>query len=188
VRKTYIIGAAVVIACSSITLAGQEPAPTAAQQPAAQQKETQQPAASTVTLTGCVYREKDVPGRSPNIAERAGVMEDYILAEVSSAAAPSTPATPAEPGAVGTSGTATAKMYKLELIADEKLQAVVGKRIEVTGRIDAEAGDATSPAAAPQPTSPTDRAIGRDRVNLPEFEVASMREVSGSCPDKPTVR
>ena len=188
-RKTYIIGTAVVIACSSITLAGQEPAPAATQQPAAQQKETPtpQPAASTITLTGCVYREKDVPGRSPNIAERAGVMEDYILAEVSSAA-PSAPATPAEPGAVGTSGTATAKMYKLELIADEKLQAVVGKRIEVTGRIDAEAGDATSPAAAPQPTTPTDRAIGRDRVNLPEFEVASMREVSGSCPDKPTVR
>lgn len=182
-RKTYIIGTAVVIACSSIVLAGQEPAPAAAQQP-----ETQQAAASTVTLTGCVYLEKDVPGRAPNVAERAGVLEDYILAEVSSAAPPSTPATPGTPGAVGTSGTTAAKMYKLELIEDEKLKAVVGKRIEVTGRIDAEAGDATSRAAAPPPTTPTDRAIGRDRVDLPEFEVASIKEVSGSCPAQPTVR
>ena len=184
VRKTYIIGAAVVIACSSITLAGQEPAPTAAQQPAAQQKETQQAAGSTVTLTGCVYLEKDVPGRAPNVAERAGVLEDYILAEVSPAASQ----TPGTPGAVGTSGTAMAKMYKLELIEDEKLKAVVGKRIEVTGRIDAEAGDATSRAAAPPPTTPTDKAIGRDRVDLPEFEVASIKEVSGSCPAQPNVR
>ena len=103
----------------------QAPAPTAT-------------AASSTTLTGCVYKEKDVPGRAPNLAEKAGVLEDYILADVRPAAASGGTA-----GATGTSGTtAQAPMYKLELIADEKLQAVVGKRVEVTGRIDAEAGDA----------------------------------------------
>jgi hypothetical protein len=75
-------------------------------------------------------------------------------------------------------------MYKLELIADEKLKAAVGKRVEVTGRIDAEAGDSKS-AAAP-PASQTDKAIGRDKVDLAEFEVTSMREVEGSCPATPT--
>jgi hypothetical protein len=109
-------------------------------------------------------------------------MEDYILAEVRPASAPSAP------GTAGTSGTAkTASMYKLELIADEKLRAVVGKRVEVTGRIDAESGDARTPAAAP-PASQTDKAIGRDKVDLPEFEVTDIKEVAGTCPATPSGR
>ena len=138
-------------------------------------------AQGTATLTGCVYKEKDVPGRAPNVAEKAGVLEDYILADVRPAAASGGTA-----GATGTSGTtAKAPMYKLELIADEKLQAVVGKRVEVTGRIDAEAGDAKAQPATPPTTSPTDKAIGHDKIDLPEFEVSSMKEVAGNCPACP---
>ena len=138
-------------------------------------------APGTATLTGCVYKEKDVPGRAPNVAEKAGVLEDYILADVRPAAASGGTA-----GATGTSGTtAKAPMYKLELIADEKLQAVVGKRVEVTGRIDAEAGDAKAQPATPPTTSPTDKAIGHDKIDLPEFEVSSMKEVAGNCPAMP---
>src|SRR5262245_43427465 len=81
--------------------------------------------AQTTTLTGCVYNEKDVPGRAPNIAERAGVLEDYILAEIS-------PAEAAKP--TGTSGAAnrptTYSMYKLEKASDSQLKAMVGKRVE----------------------------------------------------------
>jgi hypothetical protein len=152
--------------------------PSAAPQASpAQQAEPKATTAST-TLTGCVYREKDVPGRAPNVAERAGVLEDYILADVKPAGAVGTS------GSVGTSGTASHGMYKLELIDDEKLQAAVGKRVEVTGRIDAEAGDSKS-ASAPA-ASDTDKVIGRDKVDLAEFEVTSMREVAGSCPATPT--
>jgi len=115
------------------------------------------------------------------VAEKAGVLEDYILADVRPAAASGGTA-----GAIGTSGTAAkAPMYKLELIADEKLQAVVGKRVEVTGRIDAEAGDAKAQPATPPTTSPTDKAIGHDKIDLPEFEVSSMKEVAGNCPASP---
>jgi hypothetical protein len=139
-----------------------------------------------VTLSGCVYREQDVPGRAPNVAERAGILEDYILAEVTPNQPQGAPST-STPGAAGTSGTAkAATMYKLELIEDEKLRAVVGKRVEVTGRIDAEAGDKTGPATAP--TTQTDRVIGRDRIDLPEFEVTSIKEVTGTCPAKPSAR
>jgi hypothetical protein len=139
-----------------------------------------------MTLSGCVYREQDVAGRSPNVAERAGVLEDYILAEVSSKPE-STPPT-GTPGAAGTSGTAASgAMYKLELVEDDKLRTLVGKRVEVTGRIDAEAGDKAATPATP-PTTPTDRAIGRDRIDLPEFEVTSIRETTGTCPAKPSVR
>ena len=138
-------------------------------------------AQGSATLTGCVYKEKDVPGRAPNVAEKAGVLEDYILADVRPAAASGGTA-----GATGTSGTtAKAPMYKLELIADEKLQAVVGKRVEVTGRIDAEAGDAKAQPATPPTTSPTDKAVGHDKIDLPEFEVSSMKEVAGNCPAMP---
>lgn len=165
---------------------------------AAQAGQTQQPqprpgtqaatAASQqpTTLTGCVYREQDVPGRAPNVAERAGILEDYILAEVTPSQQQGT--STGTPGTAGTSGTAkVGTMYKLELIADEKLRAVVGKRVEVTGRIDAEAGDKPATASTP-PATQTDKAIGRDRVDLPEFEVTSIREVTGTCPAKPSVR
>jgi len=141
----------------------------------------------TTTLSGCVYQEKDVPGRAPNVAERAGILEDYILAEVTPSQPQGTPST-ATPGTTGTSGTAkSGAMYKLELVDDAKLKAMVGKRVEVTGRIDAEAGDRTPTSPTP-PTTPTDRAIGRDRIDLPEFEVTSIKEVTGTCPPKPSVR
>jgi hypothetical protein len=56
--------------------------------------------------------------------------------------------------------------------------------VEVTGRIDAESTDAKSATGAS--TTPTESALGRDAVNLPEFEVSSMKQVSGSCPATPS--
>jgi hypothetical protein len=135
-------------------------------------------AAGTTTLTGCVYKEDDVPGLTPNIAEQAGIMEDYILAV--SAGSGETGATGTSGQAAGTSGAAAANMYKLEHADDEDLQAVVGKRVEVTGRVDAEEGD-TGTASSPD----RDESAGPDRVELPEFEVTSIREVGGDCPAQP---
>ena len=136
---------------------------------------------ASTTIIGCVYAEKDVPGRAPNPAERAGVLEDYILAEI-------TPAEAAKP--TGTSGAAriptTYSMYKLERASDSELKAMIGKRVEVTGRIDAEAGDSVGRPPASVQTNKTDRIVGHDRIDLPEFEVSSIRAVSGTCPAKPT--
>ncbi len=141
------------------------------------------------TLSGCVYKEEDVAGRTPNVAERAGVMEDYILADVKPAGQASTSpssATPgAEPGVAGTSGT-TQPMYKLEKIADERLKAMVGKRVEVTGRIDAEPGDVAKGPAGAQ--AQADKNVGPDKIELPEFEVTDIREVAGTCAAKPAGR
>ena len=136
---------------------------------------------ASTTVVGCVYQEKDVPGRAPNVAERAGVMEDYILAEIS-------PAEASKP--VGTTGSAnapkTVSMYKLEKAADSELKAMVGKRVQVTGKVDAEAGDTTGAPPASAQTNKTDRVVGHDRIDLPEFEVTSMKAVSGNCPAKPS--
>jgi hypothetical protein len=134
-----------------------------------------------VTLVGCLYREDQVPGRKPNAAERAGVLEDYILAEATPAAAGRSGATP---GATGTSGSSGPAMYKVENIPDEKLQAMIGKRVEVTGRLDAEGGPGGQPTVTPTP----DRGPGPDAINLPEIEAASIREVSGGCAPTPAAR
>jgi hypothetical protein len=164
-------------------IAAQEPASPASPAPQPNPRTpgvtAQQP---TTTLTGCLYREDQVPGRKPNVAERAGVLEDYILAGVSAGAG--TSAKPeATPGATGTSGRvpSTGTMYKVEGPSDEKLKALVGKKVEVTGRIDPEGGPGATSTGAPRP----DRGPGPDRINLPEFEAASIREVSGSCPATP---
>jgi hypothetical protein len=134
----------------------------------------------STTIVGCVYEEKDVPGRAPNLAERAGILEDYILAEISAAEA-------AKPtGTTGTSAPTTYSMYKLEKVADSELKALVGKRVEVTGRVDAKADDATGQPPSSAQTNQTDRVVGHDRINLPEFEVASIRAIAGSCPAKPS--
>src|SRR6188474_3866892 len=188
VFKRYVMLTAAAVVCSGFAGIAQSPSPTEqprpSQQPPTPQSEpraTPPGSSASTVLTGCVYKEKDVPGRAPNVAERAGVLEDYILADVRPASASGGTA-----GATGTSGTtAQAPMYKLELIADEKLQAVVGKRVEVTGRIDAEAGDAKAQPATPPATSPTDKAIGRDKIDLPEFEVTNLKEVAGTCPATP---
>ncbi len=139
-----------------------------------------QAAQTATTIVGCVFQEKDVPGRSPNLAEKAGILEDYILVEIKQAPPAATP------GAAGTSGAAQfGSMYKLELVDDSKLKAIVGKRVEVTGNIDRESGDsAARPAETPAP-SQADKAVGRDRVDLAEFEVVSFKEVPGACPASP---
>jgi hypothetical protein len=188
--RNSIRASALAILCSGVGLFAQAGATTQAPQPQTQTKPSTAAAGSTATttLSGCVYREQDVPGRAPNVAERAGVLEDYILAEVSSSGSSAGSSTAGTPGAVGTSGTSkSGAMYKLELATDDKLKAVVGKRVEVTGRIDAEAGDKT-PATGTPATSATDRAIGRDRIDLPEFEVTSIKEVAGTCPATPSAK
>jgi hypothetical protein len=144
-------------------------------------------ATATTTLTGCVYRERDIPGREPNIAERAGILEDYILADATTSGT--------QPTATGTSGIVGAatgpmhKMFKLENIDDERLQALVGKRVEVTGRIDAEAADTAAQPAGTTGTVPkADESLGPDTIELPEFEVTAIREVAGTCPATPADR
>jgi hypothetical protein len=176
VNKSVALSFAAAV-CSGLVLSAQAPAPATQPQPRPQAPAAASTQQASTTIVGCVYEEKDVPGRSPNVAEKAGILEDYILAEVR----PSTPA--ATPGAAGTSGTAQlGTMYKLEHADDAKLKAVVGKRVEVTGRIDREAGDSTAPpSAAPNP-SQADKTIGRDKIDLAEFEVASIKEVPGACP------
>jgi hypothetical protein len=149
--------------------------PAAPRQPAGQEPSTAQKPA-TITLAGCLLREQDVPGRKPNPAERAGVLEDYILTEAKAAASGS-PSAPAPTGTTGSASASISSMYKVEGIADEKLKAMVGKRVEVTGRVDADDKRETKPSSGAA-GSATPRSSDAD---MPEFEATSIRELPGNC-------
>lgn len=224
-KRIWMTGAAALMA---VSVAGLDAQSTGTQTPQTQTPQTQtSPAATdmqaTTTMRGCVYKEQDVPGRTPNVAERAGVLEDYILVASmdhsqhagmthgttsgttgttppTTTPPPTTPPTTNPPATSGTTGTAAsgmamgpAKAYKLEKIADEQLRAMVGKMVEVTGKVDAErsdtaptgtTGSATGTAGAPA----RDKSLGPDAIELPEFEVTSIREVEGTCPATPTIK
>ena len=197
-KRLWMSGAAAVMAMSIASLGAQTPQQPPTQPPTTQPTTTQAPAPATAaqnmattTIQGCVYKEQDIPGRSPNVAEKAGVMEDYILvaapAGMSATAGTSGTTPPATAGTTGTAGAGMSgtKAYKLEKIADEQLRAVVGKRVEVTGRVDAEKGDTATGTAS---TPARDANVGPDKIELPEFEVTSMKEVEGTCPAAPAIR
>ena len=130
-KRLWMSGAAAVMAISIAGLSAQTPQNPPTQPPTTQPPATQTPSATaqnmvTKTIQGCVYKEDAIPGRAPNVAERAGVLEDYILvtsADTSAGTAGTSGTTPpAETG--GTAGSASATMsankaFKLEKIADE---------------------------------------------------------------------
>ena len=168
------IMAAILVSGVSATVAAQAPPPA---QPSERTPASASQATASTTLSGCLYREEQVPGRKPNPVERAGILEDYILADASVAST--------QKGPQGLTGNtpASGNMYKVEGPSDERLKALVGKRVEVMGKIDPEGGPGASPGKPRE-----DRGIGPDKINLPEFEATSIREISGTCPATPAAR
>jgi len=118
-------------------------------------------------------REQDVPGRKPNVAERAGVMEDYILtnAKVVKGTAPKSSASATEKEAgqpTGTSGVASAPMYDVKGIDGDRLKEFAGKRVQIDGTF-ADL-DKNSSAAATE--------------DLVDIRGTTIRAASGECPAK----
>jgi len=186
-NRLWMSGVAAAIAVTMATVGAQTPQNPPQTPPTTPQ--TQQPSTSamqstaTTTLQGCVYKEADVPGRTPNVAEKAGMMEDYILVTSanSSATAGTTGTNPPSATAATGAPASVGKAFKLEKIADERLKAVVGKRVEVTGRVDEGAGAGAGVKPDQNPGSP-------DKIELPEFEVTALKEVEGTCPAVPDIK
>jgi hypothetical protein len=127
----------------AITVNAQTPqpqAPNPATPPQAQKPMTDSPrtgnANQAVTITGCLKEEKDVPGLKPNMAERAGVTDDYVLTNVKTA-----------PGSA-VSGIGVGTMYEIEGISEAELKKHVGHQVELVGKIDTPSG---TPAAGDAP-------------------------------------
>ena len=113
-----------------------------------------------VTFTGCLYREDQFTSYKPDPA-RTAAGDQFVLADAKSG-----DPSPAAPRATGTTG-ATATTYKIEKVPADRLKTLVGKRVEVVGRVD------------PEPAAP-----GR----MSELEASQIREVEGgvACPATPT--
>jgi hypothetical protein len=149
-KRTFVTAAGLLIA-GALTLNAQTPqtpSPTPQQpQPRPTEPQTRpttpadptqraagQASDQVVTITGCLKQEKDVPGLTPNPAERAGVTEDYILTEVKMAASSKV------------SGLALSGMYEVEGIDESELKKHLNHQVEVTGKI---AGAATASDKTP---------------------------------------
>ncbi|NOT44937.1 MAG: hypothetical protein HOP14_10090 [Acidobacteria bacterium] len=121
------------------------------------------------TFEGCLYRERDIPGRAPNVAERAGILEDYILADARMA--PAQGAASDRPGAASdrpaTGAAVTGRMYEVVNIDDERLQTFVGKRVRVTGTVDRSDAEANNVE------------------DLAEIEATAISAADGTCPATP---
>ena len=163
--RSLLGGAVACVFALAVGVAAQDP-PSNPQTP----PQTSSAKQATATVEGCLMREQDVPGRKPNVAERAGVMEDYILANAkvikgSEPQGSAAQAKPAEP--TGTSGK-LAPMYDVKGIDDEQLKQFVGKRVQVDGTF----ADVTkSPTAGPT-------------EDLVDINGTAIRAAKGECPPK----
>lgn len=125
--RTRFMTIAALVGASALTISAQTPQPQ--QQPPAPgtADTTQRTSAATdqqvVTVRGCLKEEKDVPGLRPNVAERAGITEDYVLTNVKMA-----------PGST-VSGIGLASTYEVEGIAEAELKKHVNHEVELTGTI-----------------------------------------------------
>lgn len=125
---------------------------------------------SVATVEGCLLNESDVPGRKPNVAERAGVAEDYILtkAKVVKGKEP-TPATPPSGDRPAATSDARAKMFEVKGIDDQELKKHVGRRVQVEGQFE----NLDQARDSAEQSTPAD--------DLAEIRASKIRPVSGDC-------
>jgi hypothetical protein len=188
-------GIAATIVFSALFASGgawaQEPSqPTARQAP---QPGLQALDGQTVTVTGCLVREADVPGRQPTATERAGLLPDYFLSNVQvksaspggsagATAGAEKPSTPAPSSAAG-----RGMHVKLVKGDNDEIKANLNRQVEITGRLDI--ADTGMNRDRPGATGGTE-ATGRPRTGatgqnsdqpVPQLEVQSVRVLNQSC-------
>jgi hypothetical protein len=164
---------------------GQQSPPPAAQASAAASSD------QAVTFTGCVQREADYrqardAGRGGAAGTGVGAGNEFVLTDASRSTGSTASARPSEPSnPTGTSGSsASAIAYELTGPNEGQASQYVGKRVEITGKVKpgetTAAGQPTGGATAGAPPRGVD-ATSKD-LKLPELEVSSVRETTGTCP------
>jgi hypothetical protein len=116
-----------------------------------------------VTAQGCLKQEKDVPGARPNVAERAGVGEDFIL----------TQAKLTKSETAGAGKTAKGAMYKISGLDDEKLRSMSNQQVEVQGRLREKTLTGATKPTTPGPTTPPDE--------VQEIRATSIKMIASTC-------
>ena len=177
--RRYVFGCGLAGALAlTATVAAQNPQqqqqPPTPRTPTTQDPARPQDQARMVTVEGCLVREADVPGRKPNIAERAGIAEDYILTSTKmvKGTAPAGTTAQARPGDTPTGTSGTQAMYEVEGIDDERLKQHIGRRVQIDGTFE----NVDRATATPERRTPAD--------DLVEIRGTAIRQVAGECPAK----
>lgn len=136
----------------------------------------------TVTLTGCLLREQQVEGQTPNVAERADMAPDYILTNVQVRTTE-----PAGSGATGTPAAAAGAgglKVKLVQVDNDQMRAHLNHQVEVTGRLevgnDGRMDAPKKPAEKSAVEKATEAVIG-DRNKLPALHVTAVKSTNQAC-------
>ena len=173
--RTRLLTVAALVGASALTINAQQtsPPPQPPQTGDTTQRVSAAAANQTVTVTGCLKAEADVPGRRPNAAERAGVTEDYILTSVKMASGSAT------------SGIGLAPQYEIEGIAEAELQKHLNHQVEITGTLTT--GNAMgNRGRAPETNPGAERREGTPQsttnADLPQLQATSLKMVSATCP------
>jgi hypothetical protein len=168
--KNVLLRSGLSFAISCLTagaLLAQPPPPPTPQTPQTPSTRADDDRDRMVTATGCLKQEKDVPGARPNVAERAGLGEDFILTQaklIKGAMAPST----------GAGRTTKGAMYRISGLDDEKLRSLSNQQVEVQGRL----RDRTAITGTPKPTTP-----GPDTApdEVQEIRATSIKMIASTC-------
>jgi hypothetical protein len=191
-----LVGASALTINAQTPTAQSRPEPQQQQQPRTTGDTTQRAGQNantqSVTVTGCLKAEKDVPGRRPNAAERAGVTDDYILTNVKMAQGSAT------------SGIGLAAMYEIEGVAEAELQKHLNHQVEITGSLTTgnamgnrgAAASGTTGATGTTGTAGTTGSTGTAgttgaarsggnqagaNADLPELRASSIKMVAATC-------
>ena len=133
-----------------------------------------------VTISGCLKAEKDVPGRTPSVADRAGMGEDYVLTDVKMGSGSST------------AGIGLAAMYEIKGISDAELKKHINHQVEVMGTLEDKgatgstsgttAGTTTGTAGTTSgKTSPSGTPSASSGSDLPDLNATSIKMVAATC-------
>lgn len=185
--RTRFFAIAALVSATALAVNAQTPQQQQPEQRPQQQRPTPQPQpktgdttqretqanAQTVTVTGCLKAEKDVPGRRPNVAERAGVTEDYILTNVKMAQGSQT------------SGIGLASMLEVEGIAEGELQKHLNHQVEVTGTLtrgNMQGNRGTAPATNPGAERREGTPQSTTNADLVEIQATGIKMLAATCP------
>jgi len=152
---------------ASVTLGAQAPQTTPTPQPPDNPQPTitqtptrAMPANPSITISGCLKEEKDVPALKPSPVERAGLTEDYVLTDVK-----------ISPGS-SVSGIGVSSKYEIEGIAEAELKKHLNHQVEITGTVQNSSASATGAGAG---------ATAGAAAAEPMLKVDSVKMVSAMC-------
>jgi hypothetical protein len=159
--RRQLFGSAVAAVLSVATAVAHNDSPPAT---GAQSDRSRSSSGTPATVEGCLHREADVPGRKPNIAERAGIGEDYVLTD-SRIVKGSSPNGAPEGG--------HSAIYDVQGLSVERLKSNVNRRVQIDGTFEHEDRAQKGPEV---------NGTGNDLV---ELKGTSIRTVSGECTTGP---